>query len=315
MGKSLYDLSPAAREVFDAAGPDIKGWCFEGSKEDLRQTHVTQPTVFAVAMAAHAALIEALGDGGSDGGGIEIAGLAGFSLGEYAALTAAGCIRGLGEALDIIRKRGEYMAEAGRGEDGGQRGGMAALYGERQAIADCIDAVREGDVLEATNFNSPLQTTVAGDLAALDRLRKRARGTEGLKFVPLSVSAAFHSSMMKPASEKLALALEALDLAEPKTPVYANLTGRDIMEGRPAGVGAAEWLRGRLTLQSMNPVRWQETLERMSGDGIGLFIELGPGKTLSGFVGKTLPGAAALNVEDAESLGAALAEIRGLGGC
>jgi [acyl-carrier-protein] S-malonyltransferase len=311
MGKSLYELSPAAKKVFDAAGPDIKRWCFEGSKEDLRQTHVTQPTVFAVAMAAHAALIEALAGGGLLGSGkIEIAGLAGYSLGEYAALTAAGCIKDLGEALDTVRKRGEYMAEAGRGPDGGQNGGMAALLGERQAIIGCVDAVREGDVLEAVNFNSPSQTSVAGGLAALDRLKKKAKETEGLKFVPLSVSAAFHSSLMKPAAEKLALALEALDLAEPETPVYTNLTGRDIMEGRPEGVGLSEWIRGRLTLQAMSPVRWQETVENMSGDGIELFIELGPGRTLTGFAGKILPGARALNVEDAESLEAALAEIR-----
>jgi [acyl-carrier-protein] S-malonyltransferase len=365
MGQSLYDAYPAARRVFDRAGDEIKRWCFEGTKEELRQTHVTQPTVFTVDVAACAALTEALtradlvfpgtpllradlvpqadfapqgilareadpapqGSAQTDdiapadpaqqdfaqtagGGKLIVAGLAGFSLGEYAALTAAGCIADFETALDLVKKRGDYMAEAGRDTDGAQKGAMLAVFGERRAIQDAVDAARAGGILEAVNFNAPAQTVAAGDLAAIDRLRKRVKETSGLKAVPLSVSTAFHSPMMAPAAERLADAVLDADFSAPRVRVYANTTGRDLTEGKPASLSDAAWIRERLALQLKSPVYWQETIENMAADGIELFIELGPGQTLTGLVKKINPSLRALNVEDAESLAAALSSVK-----
>ncbi|MDR2770815.1 MAG: ACP S-malonyltransferase, partial [Clostridiales Family XIII bacterium] len=281
MGKSLYDACPAARGIFDRAGGEIKRLCFEGTNEELRQTHITQPTVFTVGVAAHAALVEGLARedlSRAAGGGFSIAGLAGFSLGEYAALTAAGCIADFESALALVEKRGAYMAEAGRDAAGGQRGAMLAVFGDRRAILDAVDAVREGDVLEAVNFNAPAQTVAAGDLAAIGRLRQRVKETEGLKAVPLNVSTAFHSPMMAPAAERLAEAVRDMDFSAPRVRVYANTTGRDLTEGKPAALSDAAWIRERLALQLKSPVYWQETIENMAADGIELFIELGPGQ-------------------------------------
>jgi [acyl-carrier-protein] S-malonyltransferase len=296
----------------------------------LRQTHVTQPTVFTVDVAAYAALTEALaqadlvllgdlapagfaqaGDPAPAGGGgkLRIAGLAGFSLGEYAALTAAGCIADFETALDLVKKRGAYMAEAGRDADGAQKGAMLAVFGERRDVQDAVDAARADGILEAVNFNAPAQTVAAGDLAAIDRLRKRVKETSGLKAVPLSVSTAFHSSMMAPAAERLAEDVRDRDFSAPRVRVYANTTGLDLMEGKPATQSAAAWIRERLALQLKSPVYWQETIEHMAADGVELFIELGPGQTLTGLVKKIKPSLRALNVEDAESLAAALSSI------
>jgi [acyl-carrier-protein] S-malonyltransferase len=271
-----------------------------------------------VGVAAHAALLEGLAREGlaeAAGGDLSIAGLAGFSLGEYAALTAAGCIADFETALALVEKRGAYMAEAGRDASGAQRGAMLAVFGGRRAILDAVDAVREGDVLEAVNFNAPAQTVAAGDLAAIGRLRKRVKETDGLKAVPLNVSTAFHSPMMAPAAERLAEAVRDMDFSAPRVRVYANTTGRDLTEGKPAALSDAAWIRERLALQLKSPVYWQESIENMAADGIELFIELGPGQTLTGLVKKIRPEARALNVADAEGLEAALSSIKELLGC
>ncbi|MDR2131807.1 MAG: ACP S-malonyltransferase [Clostridiales Family XIII bacterium] len=315
MGKSLCDAHPAARAIFDRAGDAIKHWCFEGTKEELRRTHITQPAVFTVAVAAHAALTEALAREnllaqGTARGGLAVAGLAGFSLGEYAALTAAGCIADFESALALVEKRGAYMAEAGRDESGAQKGAMLAVFGERRAVLGAVEAAREGDILEAVNFNAPAQTVAAGGVAAIDRLRKRIKETDGLKAVPLNVSAAFHSPMMAPAAERLAEAVRGMDFRAPRVRVYANPTGRDLMEGKPPALTDADWIRERLVLQLKSPVYWQETIENMAADGVELFIELGPGQTLTGLVKKINPELRALRVEDAESLEAALSAIK-----
>jgi [acyl-carrier-protein] S-malonyltransferase len=232
-------------------------------------------------------------------------------MGEYAALAAAGCIRDFETALSLVRKRGAYMEEAGSDAEGRPRGGMMALFGERRAALECIGAARGDGILEAVNFNAPAQLVAAGDNAALARLREAARGQGGIKALPLSVSTAFHSAMMAPAAEKLAEALREVDLAAPKIPVYSNLTGRSLMEGRPPGLSEAAWIRCRLALQAQKPVLWQETIENMIEDGVEFFIEVGPGRTLSGLVRKTRPDfGVTVNVEDAESLEACVEEIR-----
>jgi [acyl-carrier-protein] S-malonyltransferase len=146
---------------------------------------------------------------------------------------------------------------------------------------------------------------VAGDTDALTRFRQKAREAK-IKVIPLGVSTAFHSAMMKPAAAKLETALEDVDFFAPETTIYANLTGGDLISGKPESVSDGEWIRSRLVMQVMSPVYWQETIENMAEAGVELFIELGPGKALSGFVRKTRPEADVLNVENAESLGEVL---------
>jgi [acyl-carrier-protein] S-malonyltransferase len=335
MGKDLYDSSPAAKAVFDRAGDEIKRWCFEAGADELRMTRVTQPAVFAMTMAAYAAFVESASAAGFEcangcrapqGGGAAEAGgdaeapggrwearLAGFSLGECSALAAAGCFESFEAALALVRKRGAHMAEAGFDAEGNLTGGMAALACARPDAIRCIESAAEGGVLEAANFNSPGQTVAAGSLGALARLRKKAKEA-GFKALPLKVSAAFHSSMMKPAAERLAADLEAVGLRAPRAMVYANLTGKDIMDGKPAHVPEGEWLKGRMAAQVMNPVHWQETIENMAGDGVGMFVELGPGKTLAGLAKKTAPGVEAVSVEDAAGLAAAVDALKALSG-
>jgi [acyl-carrier-protein] S-malonyltransferase len=315
MGKSLYDAYPAARDIFDRAGDGIKRLCFEGTKDELRQTHITQPTVFTVDAAAYAALAAELArtelaDAYGGDGGLAIAGFAGFSLGEYAALAATGCIENFEDALALVEKRAAYMAEAGRGADGEPNGAMLAVFGERQDVLDAVEAARGGGVLEAVNFNSPAQTVAAGDTDAIGRLRKKVRETDGLKAVPLNVSAAFHSPLMAPAADRLAETVRGMDFKAPRVRVYANTTGRDLMIGKAEAVTDAEWVRECLMRQLKSPVYWQETIENMADDGIELFIELGPGQTLSGLVKKIVPDVPVLHVEDAESLESAMAALR-----
>jgi len=292
MGKSLYECSKAARKVFDDAGEEIKDRCFNGTKESLRQTQITQPCVYIVGMAAYSALIESID--------IEPVGVAGFSLGEYSALTAAKVIENIDIGLKIVTRRGELMMKAGLGDDGAPIGGMTAALGKREEILKYVDSAREDGILSAVNFNSPSQTVVAGDKAALKRFGEKASGSK-VKVIPLSVGTAFHTSMMRPAVEPLRQLLIEAELKKPALKIYCNLTGKEI-EGSIACVMAK---------QAESPVRWQETIENMAADGIEILIEIGPGKALSGMVRKTAPQITTMNVEDKESLEKTVETLRG----
>ncbi len=309
MGKDLYDAYPQARNVFDMAGEQIKEWCFEGDEETLKQTHVTQPTIYTTTMAAYEALMtEIKGQGLADK--LEVIALAGFSLGEYSALTAAGTIDDIAKGIDIVTKRGAFMQQAGLDEEGNAKGGMAAGMGDRAAVLETVEAAREDGILEGVNFNSPVQTVVAGDKAALKRFRKAAK-ERGVKAIPLPVSTAFHSPMMVPAAEKLRKVLEAADLKAPQQKVYADATAEDMMKDFD-GIDAAGYLTDMLAKQAMSPVYWEEIIRRLEADGVKAIIEVGPGKTLTNLTQKTCPGVAALHVENAETLQETLAALQEL---
>ena len=183
MGKDLYETYPEAKTIFDMAGDQVKAWCFEGDEETLKQTHVTQPTIYTTTMAAYEAFMaeikkQAMTDD------LEVVALAGFSLGEYSALTAAGAIDEISKGIDIVSKRGVLMQQAGLDEEGNAKGGMAAGIGDRKAILEAVEDAREDGILEGVNFNSPVQTVVAGDKAALKRFRRAAKA-KGVKAIPL----------------------------------------------------------------------------------------------------------------------------------
>ena len=345
MGKNLYESSPAARAVFDKAGDEIKFNCFEADEETLMQTEVTQPAVYTMDIAAYFALREALGIG--KGGFPEPSGAAGFSLGEYAAFTATGAIGTLETGLELVKKRSLLMKEAGTNPDGSRRGAMAAGMGGKDAVLALVEKARGADVLEAVNFNSPQQTVVAGDAEAIKRFAALARDKSfGVRAIPLPVSGAFHSPIMRPAANGLAKALQSYSFSAPSFTVYLNATGGTFDDYEPeepdrmalmrmagmletANMGgmlgkkrlqriiettnkenADEKIKSIMVRQIQSPVQWQKIVEAMYGAGIKAIIEVGPGKTLTGLTKKNAPEIAAMNVEDAESLGETVRRIR-----
>ena len=309
MGKDLYDSYPQAKEIFDLAGDQIKEWCFEGDAETLKQTHVTQPTIYTVSMAAYKALLAELEKNGlSDK--LEIDAVAGFSLGEYSALTAAGVIPKISEGVEIVAQRGTLMQEAGRDEDGNAKGTMAAALGKREKILDLVEQAREDGILEGVNFNSPKQTVVAGDKAAVARFAELAKENR-IKAIPLSVSTAFHSPMMIPAAEKLKDVLRQAELKMPEITVYADVTADDIMKDYDGG-DLKDYLVEIMAKQAMSPVYWEEIIRRFEADGVKAIIEVGPGTTLSGVTKKTCKEIAALNVENVETLQETIAQLKEL---
>lgn len=298
MGKDLYEKYDAAKAVFDLAGEQVKDWCFNGDAETLKQTHITQPCIYTVTMAAYEAFLEALEQSGLKDR-IEIEGYAGFSLGEYAALTAAGAIEEIPVGMDIVTKRGKLMTEAGMGPDGNPKGAMAAGMARREEVLAIVEEAREDGILEGVNFNSPVQTVVAGDKAAVARFTALAKEKK-VRAKELPVSTAFHSPMMVPAAEALKTILQEVGLKAPTAKVYANVTADDIM--KDAGSDASVHLASIMSKQAMRPVYWEEIMKRFQADGAKVLIEIGPGKTLTGLAKKTVPELGRFHIEDTASL-------------
>lgn len=291
MGKSLYEVSAAARAVFDLAErlrPGTLAQCFEGTKEELTVTRNTQPCLYCVDLAAACALREA---------GVAPAALAGFSLGEIAALTFSGAVSPE-DGFSIVCARGEAMQAAAEQTD-------AAMV----AVVKLDNATVEGlcarfSRVYPVNYNCPGQLVAAGareDLEAFKAAVKEAGG----KALPLAVGGGFHSPFMEGAAAAFAEVLAGFPVGEPALPLYANATARPY-EGD---------YRALLVRQMKSPVRWQGTVETMLAAGIDTFIEVGPGKTLCGLIKKTAPQAAVLQVEDADTLAAAVTACKGDGTC
>ena len=321
MGLALYEASAAARKIFDLAGGEIRNDCFHADADRLKETEVTQPAVYTVDLACYAALCEALGIGADEAAterssSPPFSAFAGFSLGEYAAYAAAGVFGplydgGFETGLSLVRTRSRLMKEAGRYADGSPRGAMAAAMGDPEAVVSLVSRVREGDVLDAVNFNAPTQTVIAGDRTAVERFTDAAKEDRslGVKAIPLPVSGAFHTSIMAPAAQGLEEALTELSFSAPRLPVFLNVTGDELL----ASIGGSfvpERLKEIMVRQVQNPVQWRKSIESMAAAGASVFVEVGPGKTLSGLVKKTLPDAVAYSVEDAESLAETVAALK-----
>lgn len=292
MGKSLADASAAAKEIFekadDALGMRLSGLCFEGPEEELRLTANTQPAILAASIAALKALEER---------GAHADFVAGHSLGEYTALVAAGSLR-FEDAIRVVRQRGLFMQEAvPEGE-----GAMAALLGcDIETVrAVCAEASESG-VCSPANVNSPGQTVIAGQKSAVERAVGLAKARGAKKAVMLAVSAPFHCEMMKPAAERLGPVLNEVEFSDLSVPLVTNVDARIIRSGGEA--------RDALLRQVVSPVRWSESVERLLGEGVTRFVELGPGKVLSGLVKQMSREVKLLNVEDAQTLDAAAAAL------
>jgi [acyl-carrier-protein] S-malonyltransferase len=286
MGKDLAENFSVAREVFEEAdealGFAISRLCFEGAAEDLQLTENTQPAILTVSVAAERVL-QSEGIAKADF-------LAGHSLGEYSALVASGSLS-LADAVRTVRARGRYMQEAVPVGTGA----MAAIIGSELAEIEraCSDA-SQGQVCSAANINAASQVVIAGNTEAVDRAMELLKERGARRVVKLNVSAPFHSALMMPAQERLAQDLQSIEMADAEIPVVVNV------DAEPRTSGSE--LKAALVRQVSSPVRWQQSMELLIREGVDRFIEVGPGKVLTGLLRQISRDANGFNVEDSASL-------------
>ncbi|HEY0544707.1 MAG TPA: ACP S-malonyltransferase [Pyrinomonadaceae bacterium] len=288
MGRDLAENFPASRAVFeeadDALGFKISELCFAGTAEELQLTENTQPAILTASVAALRAM-EAEGFPAPDF-------VAGHSLGEYSALVAAGALS-LADAVRTVRARGRYMQEAAPVGSGA----MAAILGaELSDIMNACGEAQQGEVCSPANINSPGQVVIAGDAAAVERAMTLLKERGAKRTIKLNVSAPFHCALMMPAQERLAAELEQLEFHDLRVPLVTNVDAAQTTRGADA--------RDALIRQVSAPVRWRESVEFLIQEGVEKFVEVGPGKVLSGLVRQINRDARSLNVEDTGSLGA-----------
>ena len=292
MGKELAENFPAAKQVFEEADEalsfSISRLCFEGPEEDLQLTENTQPAILSASVAAFRAI--------QTQGLPAPAFVAGHSLGEYSALVAAGAMS-LGDAVRTVRARGRYMQEAVPVGTGAM---AAVIGGEREAIEQACREASGNQVCSVANINSPNQVVIAGNTEAVDRAMELLKGV-AKRVIKLNVSAPFHCALMKPAQDRLAFELEQLAFTEPTTSVITNVDAK--ITSAPGD------LRDSLLRQVSAPVRWLESMELLFQHGVTTFVEVGPGKVLSGLMRQINRDVNCLNVEDSVSLEAARAKL------
>ena len=292
MGKELAEKYPAARAVFDEAdkalGFSVSKMCFEGTEDELKLTANTQPCILTVSVAVQRVLAEK---------GLTPDFVAGHSLGEYSALVAAGALK-FGDAVQIVRKRGKYMQEAVPAGEGA----MAAILGLSPAVvADACKRAAEGEVCAPANLNSPDQTVISGHASAIKRAVELASQMGAKRAVILPVSAPFHSALMQPAQDHLAADLKKTEFSNLKMPLVTNVDADTISTGDEA--------REALIRQVSMPVRWEESVRMLIDEGVNTFVEVGPGKVLTGLLRQIERSVTTLNVEDEKSLAMTLDRI------
>ena len=302
MGRDLYAASAAARAIFELAdttlGFAVTRLCFEGPEEALTATENAQPALLTVSAALLAATAERRGAGVQGRRGEETSALsplhlltpshtAGHSLGEYSALMAAGAID-FSTALRLVRRRGELMAEA-------REGGMAAIIGLEEAPLEqiCREASAEDAPVVIANYNSPGQLVISGAGAAVERACALAKERGAKRALPLKVSAAFHSPLMRDAAERLAVAVMQAAILDARTPVISNVTAEPLVQ--------AAAIQGELIAQVTSPVRWIASVRRMAAEGVDTFVEIGPGSVLTGLIKRIAPEVRSVNVSNLAS--------------
>ena len=286
MGKEFYEKYDVAKKLFKAAdealGFSIMDMCFNGPEASLRLTANTQPAILTMSVICHEILKE---------NGLQPDIVGGHSLGEYSALVAAGVLR-FEDAVQLVHKRGAFMQEAVPvGE-----GGMAAVIGlDRNVIIEICEKVSaEAALVQAVNFNCPGQVVIAGTTAGVETATVALKEAGAKKCVILPVSAPFHSALMKPAADKLAVELDKVTIADAIIPVVANVTGTIMTK--------ASEIKASLIAQAASPVKWEDCVAAMKEFGADTYVEVGPGKVLNGFNKRIDKSLQNLNVENLESL-------------
>ncbi len=287
MGKSLYDCSAAAKEIFEKAdevlGRNISKMCFEGPEEDLKQTINTQPAILVTSIAALEALREKTD--------IKPDYVAGHSLGEYGAYYAAGVVD-FATAMKLIDKRATEMNNAAEAT----KGAMTAVIGmDKEKIVDIISRI--DGIVSVANYNSPAQIVITGEVQAVEKANEALKEAGAKRVIPLPVSGGFHSALMNTASVKFSEILDDCDIKDAKIPVFTNV------DAEPTT--SAIRFKSKMTAQIYSSVMWTQTVEKMVQDGVDTIVEIGPGKVLAGLCKKINPSLNVLNVYDEESLNAA----------
>lgn len=289
MGRELGEGSPRWAEASAALGFDLRKLCLEGPESELVLTANTQPAILAVSVIALDALRAA---------GIDCRFVAGHSLGEYSALVAAGGLS-FADALRTVRSRGQFMQEAVPAG----AGAMAAVLGlDRAKIAEACQEAAAAGAVQVANLNAPGQTVISGSAAGVKRAAELCKAKGAKRAVLLPVSAPFHSSLLEPAARRLAPVLAAVSFRELSVPLVTNVDAEPLTQaGRIADT---------LVRQVTAPVRWEEGVLRLRQEGADTFVEVGPGKVLSGLIKRIVPEARVLNVEDRASLAATVEGLR-----
>lgn len=293
MGKELYEAFPICRQTFEEANNslsmDLSGLIFDGSKEELNQTENTQPAVVTMSIAAYRALSQY--DVVPDV-------VAGLSLGEYSALTVGG-VFSLAQVIPLVKKRGRFMQEAV--PEG--IGTMSAILGlSEEKVREACEEANTFGIVEPANYNCPGQIVIGGEKRAVEEAARLAKEKGAMKVLPLPVSAPFHTSMLKPAAEKLKNELEKIELGALKKPLISNVNANYI--------DSSLEVKDLLYRQVMSSVLWEQTIRKMISDGVSNFIEIGPGRTLSGFVKKIDRSLLIYHVENLASLEATASGMR-----
>jgi len=292
MGKELAEKYPSAKAAFDEAdkalGISVSKLCFAGTEDELKLTANTQPCILTVSVAVHRVLAEK---------GVEPDYVAGHSLGEYSALVAAGSLN-FADAVKLVRKRGQYMQDA---VPAGQ-GAMAAIMGLSPAdVAEVCKQAAQGEICSPANLNSPEQTVISGHPGAVKRAVEIASQKGAKHAVMLAVSAPFHSALMMAAQEKLDKDLKSTTFGELQVPLVTNVDADTIRSGDEA--------RSALVRQVTMPVRWEESMRLLLDEGVNTFVEVGPGRVLTGLMRQIERSVATLNVEDEKSLATTIEKI------
>ncbi|PID58902.1 [acyl-carrier-protein] S-malonyltransferase [candidate division KSB3 bacterium] len=296
MGKNLAETFPVARQLFheadEALGFRLSTLCFEGPEKDLQLTANTQPAILTVSIAALRVLQERIE--------LDVAAVAGHSLGEYSALVCADALD-FADAVRIVRKRGEFMQDAvppGVGT-------MAAIIGlDQHTVAElCTQSSRAGNLVELANINSPGQYVVSGHVDAVTNVVELAKEAGARRALLLPVSAPFHCELMKPAANRLEQVLNEVTFNDLKVPLVNNADAAILTKG--------DELRTSLLRQMYRSVQWVRSIERLLQDGADTFIEVGPGKVLSALLRRIEKKAVALNVCDVNTLEQTVERIKG----
>lgn len=290
MGKELYDGFPAAKVIYEKAnnilGLDIAKLCFEGPKEELTRTDICQPAILVTSIAALRSLESALSSP------ISPVAVLGLSLGEYTALVCAGSL-GFEDAVALVRKRGRFMEEASRQNPGTMASVIGLSLEETRKV--CMEAGAE-----VANLNCPGQIVISGAKEKVEAASDLARQRGGKRVIPLDVNGAFHSSLMQPAADRLRAEIDSIEVKTPKIKVVTNVSAKYELTPKE--------IKDNLVSQVRSPVLWEDSIRYLAEQGVKRFVEVGPGKVLSGLLRRIDPALESYNVESPADI-AAVKEI------